>query len=120
MKILRNVVVFDAADLETESTFWAGLLGGTVEADDDWHAIKVDGEHRLAIQLAPDHVRPHWPHGERQQIHLDLHVDDIRAAQTEALDRGAIMLKPANDLDAARGFEVYADPAGHPFCFCWG
>ena len=32
MKITRQVVVIDAADLEAESTFWAGLLSGTVEA----------------------------------------------------------------------------------------
>ena len=25
----------------------------------------------------------------------------------------------ADDLDAAHGFIVYADPAGHPFCLCW-
>ena len=27
MKISRQIVVFDAADLTAESTFWAGLLG---------------------------------------------------------------------------------------------
>lgn len=21
---------------------------------------------------------------------------------------------------AAEGYQVYADPAGHPFCLCWG
>ena len=30
MKITRQIIVFDAADLAAESTFWAGLLGGTV------------------------------------------------------------------------------------------
>ena len=29
------------------------------------------------------------------------------------------MLKSADDLEAAEGFQVYADPAGHPFCLCW-
>jgi hypothetical protein len=33
---------------------------------------------------------------------------------------GARLLKPADDLGAAEGFQVYADPAGHPFCLCWG
>jgi hypothetical protein len=27
MKIRRQIVVFDAADLAAESSFWAGLLG---------------------------------------------------------------------------------------------
>ena len=32
MNVVRRVVVFDARDIEAESTFWAGLLGGTLEA----------------------------------------------------------------------------------------
>jgi hypothetical protein len=80
MKITRQIVVLDAADLTAESTFWAGLLGGTVDADDDWHSVLVDGEWRLSIQLAPNHVPPQWPDGTPQQIHFDLYVDDVKAA----------------------------------------
>jgi catechol 2,3-dioxygenase-like lactoylglutathione lyase family enzyme len=120
MKISRQVVVFDAADLAAESTFWAGLLGGTVVADDDWHSVYVDGEPRLGIQLAPDHVPPEWPGGTRQQIHLDLYVEDVKAAHNEAMALGARLLQPAGDIESAEGYQVYADPAGHPFCFCWG
>jgi hypothetical protein len=54
MKVRRQIVVFDAADLAAESSFWAGLLGGTVEADDDWHSVFVDGEWRFGVQLAPN------------------------------------------------------------------
>ena len=120
MKIARQVVVFDAADLAAESSFWASMLGGTVIADDDWHSVVVDGEWRMSVQLAPDHVAPEWPDGTPQQIHLDLFVDDITAAHDEAVSLGAKFLKPAEDLTAAEGFQVYADPAGHPFCLCWG
>ena len=121
MKITRQIIVFDAADLAAESTFWAGLLGGTVEADDEWHSVLVDGEWRLGIQLAPNHVPPDWPDGTpEQQIHLDLWVDDLTASHEKALSLGARLLKPAEDLEAAEGFQVYADPAGHPFGLCWG
>jgi predicted enzyme related to lactoylglutathione lyase len=120
MRITRQVIVLDAADLTTVSSFWAGLLGGTVVADDDWHSILVDGEWRLAVQLAPDHVQPEWPDGTPQQIHLDFYVDDIGSAHEEAVALGARLLKPADDLGSAEGFQVYADPAGHPFCLCWG
>ncbi len=116
MKIERQTIVFDAADLAAESTFWAGLLGGTVEAYDDWHSISLDGTTRLAVQLAPDHVPPDWPDGRPQQIHLDLHIGDLQAAHEEAIARGAALLKPAEDPGASEGFQVYADPAGHPFC----
>jgi catechol 2,3-dioxygenase-like lactoylglutathione lyase family enzyme len=119
MKITRQIIVFDAADLAAESTFWADLLGGTVVADDDWHSVLVDGEWRLGVQLAPNHVPPEWPDGTPQQIHLDLHVDDFKAAHEAAISLGARLLKPADDLKAAEGFQVYADPAGHPFCLCW-
>ena len=121
MKINRQIVVFDAADLAAESTFWAGLLGGSVVAEDDWHNVVVDGEWRLGMQLAPNHVPPDWPDGsQQQQIHLDLHVDDIRAAHEEAISLGARLLQPAADLEAVEGHQVYADPAGHPFCLGWG
>ena len=31
MDIKHRMIVFDAADLAAESTFWAGFLDGTVE-----------------------------------------------------------------------------------------
>jgi predicted enzyme related to lactoylglutathione lyase len=120
MKITRQIVAFDAADLAAESAFWARIVGGTVDADDDWHTISVDGSPQLAVQLAPNHVRPEWPDGTPQQVHLDLYVDDVRAAHDEVLAAGATLLKAADDLDVQSGFQVYADPAGHPFCLCWG
>ena len=121
MKIKRQIIVFDAADMAAESSFWAGVLGGTVKADDDWHTVSVDGESRLGIQLAPNHVAPDWPNGTpEQQIHLDLWIDNLDAAHEEVLSLGARLLKPADDPKAAQGFQVYADPAGHPFCLCWG
>lgn len=120
MQIRQHIVVFDAADMATESAFWAAVVGGTVTEDADWHSVRdADGVPWLAVQLAPDHVRPEWPHGTPQQVHLDLHVDDQRAAHDEVVALGAIVLKDA-DLGSASGFQVYADPAGHPFCICWG
>lgn len=119
MKINHQVVVFDAADLTAESSFWAGVLGGTVDAEDDWHMIFVDGRPRVGVQLAPDHLPPEWPDGNPQQIHLDLWVDDPDAAHDEVMSLGAKLLKPAAEAASTDNFQVYADPAGHPFCLCW-
>jgi len=121
MNIVRQVIVFDAADLATESAFWAGVLGGSVVADDDWHSV-YDAElsPRIGVQLAPNHIPPEWPDGTPQQIHLDLHVDDLETAHEQVIALGARLLQPAEDPAAADGFQVYADPAGHPFCLCWG
>ena len=113
--------MLDAADLAAESAFWAGVLGGRVIADDTWHTVlDAAGAWRLGVQLAPDHIPPDWPDGTPQQVHLDLHVEDARAAHDEVLAHGARLLQPAQDLSATAGFQVYADPAGHPFCIGWG
>jgi hypothetical protein len=111
----RKVIVFDAADLATESAFWAGIFEGNVVAEGDWHSV-VDarGEWLIGVQLSPDHQPPQWPNGTPQQVHLDLHVQraDFESAHEKVTALG--------DPDAEEGFQVYADPAGHPFCIGWG
>ncbi len=119
MKINHQVVVFDTADMATESKFWAGLLGGEVSMDDDWHMVTVDGQPRIGVQLAPDHVPPEWPHGSPQQVHLDLWVEEFESAHEHVMSLGAELLQPAAETDEPDSFQVYADPAGHPFCLCW-
>ncbi|MGH1550253.1 VOC family protein [Leifsonia poae] len=121
MRIRREIVVFDTPDLERESSFWAALTGGEVRGDDaDWRTVYVDGEPRYGFQLAPGHERPSWPDGPQQQLHVDLYVDDIREAHEHAIAVGATLLRAADDPGSVEGFQVYADPSGHPFCLCWG
>lgn len=127
MKIQRQVIVFDAADLDAQSAFWAGVLVGQVVKDDDdgWHSVlDADGAWRMGIQYAPDHVPPQWPDGSPgQQVHLDLHVTDAAAAaaaHAEILALGGTILRDAPDSAASEGHRTYADPAGHPFCVGWG
>jgi hypothetical protein len=124
MQINQRVVVFDTDDLAAESAFWAGVLGGAVSEDaDDWHTVSVDGVPVVAAQLAPGHVRPQWPDGAPQQAHLDLWVEDIEIAHAEVTVLGACLLQSADDnddpADDPDDYQVYADPAGHPFCLCW-
>lgn len=120
MEPIRSVVVFDAADLHAESSFWAGMLDGSVFDDEAFHCvIDAAGEWRIGVQLVPHHVPPDWPDGAPQQVHLDLHVKDARRAHEQAIGLGARLLQ-AGDLDAEEGHQVYADPAGHPFCIGWG
>lgn len=120
MEMVRQVIVFDAADLDAESAFWAGMFGAHVFKDDTFHSVidEAGGWH-VGVQLAPNHVPPDWPDGAPQQMHVDLHVDDPRAAHEAAIGLGARLLQ-AGDLDAEQGHQVYADPAGHPFCIGWG
>ena len=49
-------------------------------------------------------------------------------AEAKVLALGATRLPWDSDQEVAKGmrppgpsgFRVYADPAGHPFCLCWG
>ena len=61
----------------------------------------------LAFQRAPGNRQSTWPDPEvPQQLHLDIMVDDVTQAGPRVLALGAAHL----------GGNVYADPAGHPFC----
>jgi hypothetical protein len=79
-------------------------------ASDNWVVIAEDDQTSgFAFQLALDHQPPAWPDPSRpQQLHLDVMVDDLDAADRQVLALGAVQL--------AEGDHVYADPAGHPFC----
>lgn len=120
MRIKHQVVAFDAADLEAESTFWAGVLGGEVDREDDWHMVVVDGEPRVGVQHAPHHIAPEWPDGPPpRQVHLDLWVEDFAAAHKHVMGLGARVLQRIRGATTGDDFQVYADPAGHPFCLCF-
>ncbi|MFJ9023787.1 VOC family protein [Streptomyces sp. NPDC102259] len=111
-----GVVVLDCPDPVALAGFYAEVLGGSVDGEGDWVDLKVPGGQSLAFQAAPGFVPPAWPAPEHsQQFHLDLTVDDLDAAERGVLALGA---KPLDAADRSRGFRVYADPAGHPFCLC--
>lgn len=111
-----GAVVLDCPDPRALAGFYAGLVGGTVEDQGEWVDLRVPGGPVLAFQRAEGHVPPAWPAADRsQQFHLDLTVEDLDAAEKEALALGA---EPLDAGDRTRTFRVYADPAGHPFCLC--
>lgn len=111
-----GAVVLDCPDPRALAGFYAAIVGGTVEGEGRWVDLKVPGGPALAFQEAPGHVPPRWPQTDRsQQFHLDLTVEDLDAAEKEVLALGAT---PLDTGDRSRGFLVYADPAGHPFCLC--
>ncbi|MFF1922160.1 VOC family protein [Streptomyces sp. NPDC058221] len=113
-----RTIVLDCPAPHALAGFYAQVLGGEVKGapDADWVDLFVDGL-RLAFQRAPGFVAPRWPGGEHsQQIHLDLDVEDMEAREKDVLALGATALDLA-DNGGRRGFRVYADPAGHPFCF---
>jgi catechol-2,3-dioxygenase len=115
-----SAVALDCRDPRALAAFYAELVGGTVEAEDDtWVDLKREGAQTLSFQLAPDHRAPKWPDpAAPQQIHLDIAVprEGMDDAEKQVLALGATLLE--GDLDGTRNWRVYADPAGHPFCLC--
>jgi predicted enzyme related to lactoylglutathione lyase len=111
-------VVLDAADHEGLARFWCDLLGWTVEyTDDTWVTVsEPGGTRKISFQQAPDHVPPTWPDNTiPQQLHIDLKVADLDAAEAHALSVGA--RKVPGDVHQPT-FRVFLDPAGHTFCLC--
>ena len=103
-------VVLDCPDPVALAGFYSRLLGQPITYEsDDWVVVAADDTSSgLAFQLAPDHRPPTWPDpAVPQQFHLDVMVEDVAAAQPRVLALGARKLDGEN---------VYADPAGHPFC----
>jgi len=115
---LRSIVL-ECRDPEPVATFWAAVLGTPiVDREDDWWALeRRPGTSRLAFQVSADHEPPAWPgvSGE-QQVHLDLEVDDMATARDRVLALGARQLSDVVDEPPDGVFQVFADPAGHPFC----
>jgi catechol 2,3-dioxygenase-like lactoylglutathione lyase family enzyme len=116
-----RTVVLDCPDPRALADFYQSLVGGEIPfAEDDWVVLTVDGL-RLAFQLAEAFAPPTWPTGERpQQFHLDVTVDDVDAVEPQVLALGATKHPVQPGEAAGDPFRVYLDPAGHPFCLCWG
>ncbi|WP_412539799.1 VOC family protein [Longispora sp. K20-0274] len=108
-------VVLDCADPAALGGFYAELLDWKVTASrEDWATVS-DGGVELCFQQVADFRAPTWPDpASPQQSHLDLMVADLDAGEAKALGLGARALDAPRD----RGWRVYADPAGHPFCLC--
>jgi len=111
--------VFDCPAPRALASFYAELLGMRVNEDStDWVVIGVEpGQRQLAFQRVARWIPPRWPNPERpQQLHLDIRVDDVDAAERAVLDLGATRLPAMHES----GFRVFADPVGHPFCLVFG
>ena len=114
-------VVLDCPEPAELAAFYKSLLGGTVNQPDPrwalsdaWATLHTASGVVLAFQRAADYRPPRWPDPARpQQFHLDFGVADLDRAEKQVLARGAAVLDAGT---GGRGWRIYADPAGHPFC----
>jgi catechol 2,3-dioxygenase-like lactoylglutathione lyase family enzyme len=110
-------VTIDAPDASALARFYGELTGMDVAYDGPEGAMIAgsDGRYVMFQQVGDDYRPPRWPDpAQPQQAHLDLAVRDADAAEAEALKLGASRLDGGGER-----FRVFADPAGHPFCFVW-
>lgn len=126
-----DLIILDCPDAMALGRFYADVLGyGMEDSPGEDFVVLVppgggvspdnpDGRATLAFQRIDDWVEPTWPGGSHpQQVHLDLSVPDIAAAEPAVVAAGARVHEHQPSTDG--GFRVYLDPAGHPFCLIRG
>jgi catechol 2,3-dioxygenase-like lactoylglutathione lyase family enzyme len=104
-------VIIDCPDPHRLAEFYSAMLGQPVSYDsDDFCVVSVnDTTSGLGFQRVAEYQPPRWPDPRYpQQLHFDVMVDDLDAADGAVIRLGATPL--------AGGDHVYADPIGHPFC----
>jgi predicted enzyme related to lactoylglutathione lyase len=108
-------VVLDCPDAAALASFYAAMLDWKVEPSADWFDVRADYGQCLSFQQVEDYRAPRWPGQEvPQQMHLDVVVDDLDAAEAAVLELGATK----HEHQPGTTFRVFLDPAGHPFCLC--
>lgn len=83
--------------------------------DPGWAQLRTSGGFTISVEEERQWQWPVWPatpgaHTSTQ--HLDLRIEDLAAAETWAVECGAVAaeFQPQDDV------RVMIDPAGHPFC----
>jgi predicted enzyme related to lactoylglutathione lyase len=108
-------IVLDCPDPPALAAFYGGLLDWTIDGSSDWAEVRADNGQCISFQRVDDYAPPRWPAQEvPQQMHLDVIVDDLDAAEPAVLELGATK----HEYQPGTSFRVFLDPAGHPFCLC--
>src|SRR6476469_1284317 len=78
-----SAIALDCREPRKVAEFYSAVLGVPIGREEpDWVQLEPIGGVGLAFQLAPDHLPPQWPSAEQpQQMHLDLDVTDLDAAE---------------------------------------
>lgn len=121
MEISLYAFVYDCPDPMALARFYAAVLDipPPRPTEDEWVDLPI-GDTMLSFQRVENYQPPDWPDGYPQQAHLDFEVPEYGDAHDWVVELGAVPLDPTGPVgtEDGRGFRVYADPAGHPFCLC--
>lgn len=108
-------LVIDCPDPGVLAAFYGAMLDWKIELSPGWAEVRADYGQCFCFQQVENYVPPKWPTQEvPQQMHLDVVVDDLDAAEEAVIALGATK----HDHQPGTTFRVFLDPAGHPFCLC--
>ena len=108
-------IVIDCPDPGALAAFYGALLDWKADVSPGWADLRAEDGQCISYQQVQDYTPPRWPGQEvPQQMHLDVIVDDLDAAEAAVIALGAT--KPGHQPGTS--FRVFLDPAGHPFCLC--
>ncbi|KIH99706.1 glyoxalase [Streptomonospora alba] len=111
MRAHRHQIVVDCHEPTTLVRFWAQPLGSDpVDRGRGRSHVGMPGFAQLAFQPVPESKAA------KSRLHLDLAVEDIGAAATEAVGLGAAGLGDTVTDDQG-SFQAMVDPEGDEFCF---
>jgi Glyoxalase-like domain len=104
----------DCPDPAALARFYGALLSlqSRYQGDDGAWLAAEDPAVNVTFQRVTGYNPPRWPDpAYLQQLHLDVFVDDVDAAEQQVIGIGGQPLPGSGE-----NWRVYADPAGHPFC----
>jgi len=107
-------VSLDTSEPTVLADFYRQLLDLEVLFEADTFIALKGAAVLLTVQRVDDHRPPEWPTGAvPKQLHLELAVDDLDAAEARAIALGAAK---GSEQPSPESWRVLIDPAGHPFC----
>src|SRR5690606_38777887 len=108
-------VVIDCPDPAVLAKFYGSMLDWKIDLDDGWADVRAPYGDCISFQRVENYTPPVWPAQDvPQQMHMDLMVEDLDAAETAVMELGATKA----EHQPGETFRVFLDPAGHPFCIC--
>jgi len=108
-------IVIDCPDPGALAAFYGAMLDWKADVSSGWAEVRAEYGQCISFQQVEGYSPPSWPGQEApQQMHLDVIVDDLDAAEAAVLDLGAAK----HEHQPGTSFRVFLDPAGHPFCLC--
>lgn len=109
------LIVIDCPDPGALARFYGAMLDWKIDVSANRASVCAEYGQCISFHQVAGYTPPMWPTQERpQQMHLDVIVDDLDAAETAVIDLGATK----HPDQPGTSFRVFLDPAGHPFCLC--